>query len=109
MDNEQDYQPKEFTISQYRCEGPGWALRIVHIPSRISRLSRTYLQSEDKENIPKPHQLKQAMMDELIAELRERGIPPQPPIIGVKKIGKPRWSEPEKMARVSKESLNVSE
>lgn len=97
MDTEQNYQPEEFTVSQYQCEGPGWALRIVHTPSGISKLSRTYLQSENKENVPKPHQLKQTLIDELIAELREKGIPPQPPKIGIKKIGKPRWSETEKI------------
>jgi hypothetical protein len=91
------FLPDEFAISQYQCEGPGWALRIVHTPSGISKLSRTYLLSEDKENVPKPHQLKQALMNELIAELREKGIPPQPPKIRVKKIGKPRWSKTDKM------------
>jgi hypothetical protein len=67
---------------------------IKHLPSKIMTRIISY---EDIEKIYK-NQLKarDVLIQELIAELKAKGIAPQPPKVAVKKLGKPRWGEADK-------------
>jgi hypothetical protein len=89
-----NYLPEEFIVSHLNCGDARWALEIVHQPSGISKISPVY-SLNDTAN-PSSRKLHLLLIDELIAELQAKGIEPQKPRVGVKKVGKPRWDEAEK-------------
>ena len=79
--NGSDYGCDEFIITLYQLRDDVGGMRVEHISTGKFRLA-------------KGHNGK-SLMEELKVELRAEGIPPLPPEmkIGVKKTGKPRWSE----------------
>ena len=91
---EHSYKPQEFVHRQYLLNGPGWAYSIEHLPSGI--VKHVYYRPEDE----KPDFAEFRLFAELVSELLEKNIPPQPPKIGVKKIGKPRWIKTEKQSDI---------
>ena len=89
---ENNYQSEEFMINIYRLAEPGYMRSIKHVPSGIEK-SFCYRPGDDIPRYPM-----RLLMAELIRELLGKSIPPQPPKIGIKKVGKPRWSEAERAA-----------
>ena len=85
-----EYDPGEFAIDFYRCVG-GCARGVRHLPSGKQKGSKLYTLAD-----PAPKNLEGILIQELIDELRAEGFPPQPRRIGVKKMGKPRWSEADR-------------
>jgi hypothetical protein len=88
-----EYSVDEFRIDRYstgekgKTGITGWVVRVTHLPSgKISRV----ISSSD---VPPVEYPLATLAQELVKALREADIAPQPPKVGVKKLGKPRWSK----------------
>ena len=87
-----EYLAEEFAYDLYCGRDGGGGIAIRHIATgKVRHAAYSELGTGSKQFV-----MRNEMLTSLIAELKAEGIPPKPPKVGVKKIGKPRWSEKAK-------------